>query len=306
MGKKVKSYSVVIMSDALTSSKEFIVSKKLIRNSIIAVSVLVLVFGFVIFDYLTKYINVSLDHKENKALKIERQKNLEKIALLSANLKTYEKRLKSMEEIKEKIMIIAGLSSAGKIEEVGVGGAEPSSIVDNSSVNVESFEEKKNILDLNKMNDKSLKTEKDLAFVLSVIKEKKTQLASTPSIWPCKGYISSPYGYRIHPFTGERDFHNGIDISGLLGQDIKATGAGYVVIAERRGNMGNMVMIDHGYGYTTRYGHLANFTVKEGDYVKRGQVIGHLGNTGRSTAPHLHYEVRFYDKVHNPMEFILN
>jgi len=307
MRQKVKTYSVVIMSDALTSSKEFIVSKTLIRNSIIAVSILVLVFGFVIFDYLTKYINVSLDHKENKILKAEKKVNLEKIAVLSSNLKTYRLRLKNMEEIKEKIMIIAGLTSAGKIEEVGVGGSSTNSIsTANSVINTDNLKNKTDILDTNKINQESIKTEKDLSFVLSVIKEKKTQLASTPSIWPCRGYLSCPFGYRIHPFTGQREFHNGIDISGLLGQDVKATGAGYVVLAERRGNMGNMVMIDHNYGYSTRYGHLASFNVKEGDYVKRGQVIGYLGNTGRSTGPHLHYEVRFYDKAYNPLDFILN
>ena len=126
MGQRNKSYSVVIMSDALTTSKEFVISKQLIRNALIAVSLLVLIFGFVIFDYLTKYINISMDNKENIALKKEKEENLQQIVSLTKDLKLYEARFKKMEATKEKIMIIAGLTSAYKIEDMGVGGSTPS------------------------------------------------------------------------------------------------------------------------------------------------------------------------------------
>ena len=308
MRQKSKSYSVVIMSDALTTSKEFVVSKKLIRNALVAVSVLVLIFGYVIFDYLTKYINISLDNKENIVLKKEKSDHLQQISTLSKNLKTYEARFESMKKKTEKIMIIAGLTSAYKIEEVGVGGSpqSPISNVNNSVINTDNLNSKTDLFHTDQVNSNSIKTEKDLEFVLSVIKKKKVQLASMPSIWPCRGYVSSTFGYRIHPFTGKREFHNGLDISSQLGYDVKAPGAGTVISAETRGSMGKMILIDHGYGYTTRYGHLADFNVKEGDVVKRGQVIGYIGNTGRSTGPHLHYEVRVYEKAHNPQDFILD
>ena len=308
MRQKSKSYSVVIMSDALTTSKEFVVSKKLIRNALIAVSVLVLVFGFVVFDYLTKYINISSDNKENIELKELKKDNLEKIALLSKNLRLYEARFTNMKKKLDKIMIIAGLSSAYKIKEVGVGGSSPSptTSLNNPVINTEDLKIKSDLIDSNKLNGDSLKTEKDIEFVLNVIKEKKTQLASAPSIWPCRGYISSTFGPRMHPVTGQKDFHNGIDISSQLGYDIIAPGAGYVLAVGERGNMGKMIIIDHNFGYVTEYGHLADYNVKEGDYVKRGQVIGYVGNSGRSTAPHLHYEIRLYGKAKNPMDFIID
>ncbi len=308
MGQRGKNYSVVIMSDALTSSKEFVVSKQLIRNALIAVSVLVLIFGFVIYDYLTKYINISMDNKENIILKKEKKDNLQQISKLSMNLKTYEARFQNMKEKTKKIMIIAGLTSAYTIKEVGIGGSTQSPVanINNPIINTENLNIKTDIIDPDRVNNNSIKTEKDLEFVLSVITKKKTQLASTPSIWPCRGYVTSTYGYRIHPFTGQREFHNGLDISSQLGYNVMATGSGYVVSAENRGSMGKMILIDHGYGFTTRYGHLADYNVKEGDYVKRGKVIGYIGNTGRSTGPHLHYEVRLYEKAHNPQDFILD
>ena len=308
MRQKSKNYSVVIMSDALTSSKEFVVSKKLIRNALIAVSLLILVFGFVVFDYLTKYISISMDNKENIVLKQERKTNLEQIASLTKDLKLYESRFNNMKKKVDKFMVIAGLTSAYKIEDMGVGGSTPAllSEVNTSIINTESIKNKSDLIDSNKINKDSIRTEKDLGFILNVIKDKKKHLAATPSIWPSKGYIASTFGYRTHPFTGKRDFHNGLDISSQLGNDVLATGGGFVVIAEPRGFLGKMIIIDHGYGYTTRYGHLADFNVKEGDVVKRGQVIGYIGNTGRSTGPHLHYEVRLHGIAHNPLDFILD
>ena len=114
-------------------------------------------------------------------------------------------------------------------------------------------------------------------------------------------------GKRIVSFTGKKNsFHPGQDIATQLGNKVIATANGYVLSAERRGFLGNLVVIDHSYGFTTYYAHLASFAVKEGDRVKRGQVIGYVGSTGRSNAPHLHYEVRVFGKPQNPMKFIID
>jgi murein DD-endopeptidase MepM/ murein hydrolase activator NlpD len=137
-------------------------------------------------------------------------------------------------------------------------------------------------------------------------KDQQALFAATPSIWPVRGYLSSNFGNRADPFTGQRDFHPGIDISTPRGTKIVAPAAGVVVTAGRRGAYGNAVVIDHGYGVVTRYGHLEGFAVRAGQRVERGDVLGFVGSTGRSNAPHLHYEVWVRDKNQNPIHFILD
>lgn len=131
-------------------------------------------------------------------------------------------------------------------------------------------------------------------------------LASKPLINPIspanRTWLTSSFGYRTDPFTKTRRLHNGIDIAGRAGMEIHATGDGLVKIAEyNRHGYGKEVLIDHGYGYTTRYAHLQDILVKRGERVKRGEVIGTLGSSGRSTGPHLHYEVRYNNRAINPM-----
>lgn len=118
------------------------------------------------------------------------------------------------------------------------------------------------------------------------------------------GELHSNFGRRVDPFTGELAFHAGIDLSGPVGTQIHATGDGKVSFAGWEGAYGNAVLIDHGFGIVTRYGHLSSIGVKVGDIVKKGGVIGVQGSTGRSTGPHVHYEVRYYDRPLNPINFI--
>jgi len=131
-------------------------------------------------------------------------------------------------------------------------------------------------------------------------------LASTPSVWPVRGYLSASFGNRTDPFTGQWDFHPGIDISTPSGTRITAPADGVVVSAGVKGAYGNAMVIDHGHGIVTRYGHMQAFNVKPGQRVRRGDVIGFVGNTGRSTGYHLHYEVWVRDQVQNPIHFILD
>jgi len=148
--------------------------------------------------------------------------------------------------------------------------------------------------------------EKTLQFVESQIDQQKAKLACTPALWPTRGYLTDSFGMRTHPITGKRSFHNGLDIATQLGNKVIAPADGYVILTDKTSIMGNLICIDHGFGFATRYGHLASLGVKEGDRVKRGQVIGYVGNTGRSTAPHLHYEVIYNNKNQNPMNFVFD
>ncbi len=127
-----------------------------------------------------------------------------------------------------------------------------------------------------------------------------------PSLWPVLGRISGSFGERLDPFTGEGEFHAGIDISAEYGTPVRATADGYVAVAEMRAGYGRLVVIDHGFGLTSWYGHLSSLSVHAGTRVKRGEVLGYVGVSGRTTAPHVHYEVRSYNAPINPWRYLRN
>jgi len=129
-------------------------------------------------------------------------------------------------------------------------------------------------------------------------------LADAPSLWPVVGPITSSFGERQDPFNGEGAFHAGIDISSTFGQAVRATADGVVLTAGLASGYGREILIDHGHGIETLYGHLSGFAVSSGEEVKRGQIIGYVGTSGRSTGPHLHYEVRIRNTPVNPHKYL--
>ena len=148
--------------------------------------------------------------------------------------------------------------------------------------------------------------ESRLATVRSDVDKRNQLAAATPSIWPTHGWLSSSMGNRADPLTGERDFHPGLDISADKGDPVYSTADGKVTHAASAGNYGNLVIVEHGYGLETRYGHLSTFKIKLGQQVKRGDLLGLVGSTGRTTGPHLHYEVRANGRILNPLQLLLN
>jgi murein DD-endopeptidase MepM/ murein hydrolase activator NlpD len=143
-----------------------------------------------------------------------------------------------------------------------------------------------------------------LSIVRRNVEKRESLMNATPSIWPIHGWLSAGYGVRNDPFTGERDFHPGLDISADKGTPVLATAAGKVELAAPSGDYGNLVVVDHGYGLITRYGHLSKFAVWPGREVKRGDVLGYVGATGRATGPHLHYEILANGKLMNPLQLL--
>jgi murein DD-endopeptidase MepM/ murein hydrolase activator NlpD len=138
------------------------------------------------------------------------------------------------------------------------------------------------------------------------LESQKSLLAATPSIRPSVGWISSVFGFRTSPFTGQREFHKGLDIAARTGTPIIAPASGMVTFVGKKGSYGLVAVINHGHGVVTRYGHLKNCMVKSGDRVKRGDKIALIGNSGRTTGPHLHYEVNVNGIPVNPQQYILD
>jgi murein DD-endopeptidase MepM/ murein hydrolase activator NlpD len=148
--------------------------------------------------------------------------------------------------------------------------------------------------------------ESRLSTVRSDVDKRNALAASTPSIWPAHGWLSSTVGNRRDPINGGRDFHEGLDISADRGTPVYATADGTVSSAGYEGGYGNLVVLAHEYGLETRYGHLSKFLTTPGAKVKRGDIIGLVGSTGRSTGSHLHYEVRVNGRLLNPLQLLLN
>lgn len=146
--------------------------------------------------------------------------------------------------------------------------------------------------------------ERRLDHARSGVERREALAAATPSIWPVTGWLSSGYGSRSDPFTGSSDFHTGIDISAAQGQPVRATADGVVTTARTMGNYGKLVVLDHNFGISTRYGHLSRFTVSEGQLVSKGDIVGYVGSTGRSTSPHLHYELLLNGRQANPLRYL--
>jgi murein DD-endopeptidase MepM/ murein hydrolase activator NlpD len=129
-------------------------------------------------------------------------------------------------------------------------------------------------------------------------------LAFTPSMWPVQGRITGSFGDRLDPFSGEGAFHAGVDISSSYGDAVRTAADGLVVAVETRPGYGHVVVVDHGFGTSTWYGHLSGFTTSVGARVKRGEVIGYVGTSGRASGPHVHYEVRVYGAPVNPWRYL--
>jgi murein DD-endopeptidase MepM/ murein hydrolase activator NlpD len=143
-----------------------------------------------------------------------------------------------------------------------------------------------------------------LHIVRTDVERRNALAAATPSIWPAHGWLSSTLGMRKDPLTGDPDFHSGLDIAGEKGQPVYATAAGTVSHTGYQGAYGNLIVLNHGFGLETRYGHLASYKVRVGDKVKRGDVIGTVGATGRATGHHVHYEVLANGKLLNPLHLL--
>ncbi|PIQ45243.1 MAG: hypothetical protein COW04_08620 [Deltaproteobacteria bacterium CG12_big_fil_rev_8_21_14_0_65_43_10] len=160
------------------------------------------------------------------------------------------------------------------------------------------------VIDMEALKKQIKKTVEDIGEIKDYLSQRRDLYMATPKGWPLIGNVTSPYGKRKHPITGEKDFHNGIDISSSPGNPVTVTADGIVSFAGWHGIGGNIVVVEHGFGFSTVYAHNKTIEVKIGQKVKRGDVISYVGSTGEATGPHLHYEVWENGSPVNPKPFI--
>ena len=217
-------------------------------------------------------------------------------------------RLVELNQFEEQIRIIANIEKPEKNEGLfGVGGSTPEDINPNLELNQKHTHLIKQIHhQVDQLSNATIHQKETFSTLLSQLEQQKNLLSHTPAIRPAQGWLSSGFGYRQSPFTGKREFHKGFDIANRHGTPIVATADGIVSFVGEKGSFGLMVVIDHGHGISTRYAHLEQTVKIKGETVKRGETIALMGNSGRSTGPHLHYEVRLNGIPVNPEKYILN
>jgi murein DD-endopeptidase MepM/ murein hydrolase activator NlpD len=299
----LKRYHFVMFKDAHGQSRKFCLR----GYSLVLLSLLFLgmVTGNVYFwkFYATHHL---LNRELNRSEKIIQE---QKIQLLSFTnkLREVEKDLSRIRDFNTKLRVMINMDHTRMDEVTALGGAE------NQEFSEGYLPLYRQELLARKMHSflEQLRTDARMEEVrqqdlISAINARRDLLAATPSIWPTKGWISSSFGYRTSPFTGRREFHKGLDISGPIGTPVYAPANGTVTFSGTDGGYGICIVLNHGNGITTRYAHMHRTSVKVGQTVTRGELIGLMGNTGRSTGPHLHYEVRLNGVFVNPERFILN
>jgi len=330
------SYTLIWVRDARTRPIQLSIPKDRIKQAAAAAVVVVLIGMVAVWDYW----RLRADNAELADLRVEAFEQREQIALFTNRLEQVDGQLARVTDLERKVRIIANLPGAAGIggEDLvelapigeddqalpvgvpigldpsqdrqmndshrGKGGGDPLDGADRASGNTAFFES----LDDRAVGlvDGAGTRAESLEFLLGQLDDKRQRLVSSPSIWPSKGWLTSRFGSRVSPFTGRRQKHNGIDIAAADGTPIHAPARGRVTFAGRKGPLGNALVLDHGFGVKTVYGHTKEILVNTGDTVERGDRIALIGSTGRSTGPHLHYVVEVKGKPRNPLDYIFD
>ena len=325
----MKIYTVMVVSDDQSPVRRFQIPKRLLQRWGIALGGLALLGAVGAWDYSNKW----RDTAELAELRQVSIQQAAQIARFSQSLAAARGDLERVRELERKIRIIANLPGT-----TAVGGSEVTSWVPDSEHDLEEIPAQRAIpvgvpiqavaplaegldsttapsesaswTDLeqgwSRVSGQVQRRVETLELLLEELDVKGQKLASMPSVWPARGWLTSGFGSRISPFTGRRQHHAGIDIAAAEGTTIISPARGRVHFVGRKGAMGNTLIVDHGFGVKTLYGHTAEIHVKPGEEVARGQKIASIGSTGRSTGPHLHYVVEVAGQPRNPLDYIFD
>jgi murein DD-endopeptidase MepM/ murein hydrolase activator NlpD len=263
-----------------------------------------LVLATIILDYIA----VKREVPRIADLRKENRQQKEQLAALSVEIETVGKSLEELKRMDDKLRTMVNLESRDdRPQFLGIGGSEP--LLNGPSPQSERAQRqwiRTMHQSISGMKDEISLQKNEKLELSNLLETQKFLLSSTPSIWPTRGWVSSPFGGRTSPFTEEKEFHSGLDISTKIHSPIVSPADGVVVEAGLDSGYGRILYISHGNGFKTKYAHLDKSLVKVGQRVKRGQEIATVGTSGRTTGPHLHYEVHLNGLPVNPTRYILN
>ncbi len=291
-----KFLSLIIIPHTKSRSRTLTFSKRAAKIAMWSA----IVAGILILVMTADYMRIRLTTQSYRALLSENNRQKETLKQYESSVGALQEKVKRFEDRIAKLNMIAGLKSPDKLENPGVGDypRDPqmisSSQVPSSAGNIQTIQQKTDDI------------QKNLDTLTTFFESRDSRLASTPTINPVEGgLITSNFNWRTDPFTKQWTFHYGLDIVAAWGNPVRATADGFVLKINDDKLLGKSIILSHGLGVTTLYGHLSKITVREGQKVKRGDVIGNVGNTGKAIGPHVHYEVRSNDKRVNPHFYLL-
>ena len=293
-------FTLMIIPNRKSGVKKISVPKTFIRNIIIASVVVILVTLYVIYDYAS----IKRDRAELARLKAQTKEQSQQFRDLAMRIDEFSSRMEELRQTDKKIRVLAYETSKDKKLPLGIGGSDHETRIKD----LLNQDHDKLITGMHKgiekLNEDAKDREKSFDEILAFLHEQNSILASTPSLWPVTGWITSEFGIRQSPFSSGLEFHKGVDISTRFGKEIVAPADGLVVTSAFDSSDGNYIKIDHGHGLATGFAHLSRMAVKQGVRVKKGQIIGYVGDTGRSTGSHLHYTVFVNNIPVNPKRYL--
>ena len=292
------SYNLFLIPEDSRGIKKIRISPRHLRILTVSglITILFLVFNIVGFWYYrTLYASLEKDRITYKAYEQERESLAAKGTVLGRTVGEAEKLTGRL----------ASLVGTGRVSmQKGVGGPIPGEDFDvtarTQGVDLASLDP-----EMERIGDRAINLQAKIKELTKVQEDKLIYIASTPSIWPVKGWVTSDFGYRRSPFTFAADFHPGVDIAASWGTPVVAPADGVVTFSGYKSGYGKTVIIDHGFGVVTQYGHASELFAQEGEKIKRGAKIALVGSTGHSTGPHLHYEIHVDSVPVDPMKYIL-
>jgi murein DD-endopeptidase MepM/ murein hydrolase activator NlpD len=300
----LKKVTIIILPDGVNSVKQLKIPKMLFGAAIVLIFSTLSLLGWACNDYYRIKSQIPL----NAQLKEENRQQKAQLASLANKIDKINSKMVELKQFDNKLKIMVNLEPGDdNTPFLGVGGSDPSLM--NAEYSIEKAHQK--LVRLMHQSLDNLDTEiavqtQEKSDLYNRLNGRKSMFACTPSIWPARGWVSSKFGYRISPFTNEKEFHNGLDVAAKTGSSIIAPADGVITDIEKTYGFGNLLTVSHGYGLKTRYGHLSKILVKKGQTIKRGETIANMGSTGRSTGPHLHYEIYLEGVPVDPSRYILN
>ncbi len=291
--------------------REYSITRGFIFASVFLILAIISAVTYKGFDYVNlkkKSFKTDLLLKTINEQKNEIKEQRIQVQAFAKDINKLKKKFVSLADFEKKVRLIANIKQNNDFSGfLGIGGISREDL----DPGIPLAQKHNNLIremhkQVNRIYINTEKQSENYMELLRLLEKKKNLLASTPSIMPTMGTRTSKFGYRLSPFTGLKEFHAGLDIANRRGTKVFATANGKISYAGKRMFIGNEVLIDHGHGIVTKYGHLSKILVKAGSRIKRGDVIGLMGSTGRSTGPHVHYEVRVNGIPVNPEKYILN
>lgn len=289
-------YTFLVFSNKKDAVRKVCASAKFLKCAAGLAAVFVLAMAFLLYDY----VQAKKQEVEFENIKKLTESQADQINSLAGKVMDFEKKMEYFRQLDQKIRSTAGdKMKHSKSQMLGIGGVPQAPAAENTTLDT-----------LQKNMDKLLvdaeKQEQSFKEVLEFLKKRESILAATPSLWPVKGWVTSYFGYRQSPYRSGSEFHKGIDIAAKAGNPIIAPADGIVVENVNRSDMGNYVVINHKSGISTAYAHMLRSAVYKGKNVKKGEVIGYVGNSGWSTGSHLHYSVMLNGVQVNPYKYLKN